>query len=184
MKRFCLIAALCLAPHMAVAGDGAKVLSAEDAHSLAAASNQKLATEKADVAAMSQADLRTALSASLNGRTKIIYQDGYGVYVEYTAPDGADRMWFPRNNGVVKGEWKVQDTDGVPRACFHYFGSHDVVTGQFEPTDCVPPEQTLSGANVLDQRSGDVFGLMGGIPYVKSVMDVPQWPKADAGAAK
>ncbi len=184
MKSIYLIAALCLAPNMAVAGNGAKVLSAEDARSFAAASGQKLAAEKPVVAAMAAADLRAALTASLSGRTKIIYQDGYGVYVEYTAPDGSDRMWFPRNADAVKGKWTVRDTPDGPRACFLYFNSHDVVTGQFEPNDCVPAEQTLSGANVLDVRSGDVFGLMAKLPYIKSDMDVPQWPKTDPDADK
>ncbi|WP_443750825.1 hypothetical protein [Asticcacaulis solisilvae] len=177
MKRLLAAFVLCLLPQVAFAGDGAKTLSDADAKAFAEASRQKQFDEQAVVAAMSDADVRAALTANVADKTKIFYQAGYGVFVEYSAADGSDRMWFPKNHAVVKGIWGIRVMDGKTKACFHYFNARNTVTGEFEGTECISPAQTLSGADVLEMRSGDVFGLMKDkLPYVKSAMDVPLWP--------
>ncbi|MBK8630134.1 MAG: hypothetical protein IPN84_07975 [Sphingomonadales bacterium] len=122
--------------------------------------------------------LSTALKEALTDTTSIVYQRGHGVYVEYTAADGAVLMWYPYNGNVVRGRWGIQaDASGTPRACFHYSNAVNPVTGVFEPTECVSPVQTLSRNVVLSERKGDVFNLSSGkLPYPKSPKEVPEWP--------
>ncbi len=123
---------------------------------------------------MKQPELTQALRDALSDRTKIIYQDGHGVFVEYTAPDGQLRMWYPRNRAVVTGSWGVQRMNKkLVSACFRYRGAVNPVTNVYEPKECVRAEQTLSSANVIKEWRGDVFGLMRGIPYTKSAMGMP-----------
>ena len=179
MKWLFLVTALSLAPIAAVAQDGSVVLSPDDARAFTGLARHKQSEEKKALRRLSNADIHAALIDNLTDKTKIIYQKGYGVYVEYSAPDGSDRMWFFSNPNVVRGVWGVPDTSGKPRACFHYFNSHNYVTGEFESTECISAEQTLSNADVISEKTGDVFGLMSGkVPYVKSAMDVPAWPEA------
>lgn len=177
MKWLCLVTALSLAPVAAAAQDSSVVLSPEDARAFSDLARHKKSEEKKALRTLSSEDIRAALTDNLTDKTKIIYQKGYGVYVEYSAPDGSDRMWFTGNRGAVRGVWGVPETSGKPRACFHYFNSHNYVTGEFESTECISAEQTLSNADVIAEKTGDVFGLMSGkVPYVKSAMDVPVWP--------
>ena len=130
----------------------------------------------AEVAAMTPDQQAEAMSAAVNNRTIIYYQQGHGVYVEYTSADGYLFMWYPRNGGVVRGTWGLQSFSG-PRLCYQYRNSVHGVTGEYEPNECIPPEQKLVGESVLDSRSGDPFGLSKGmIPYPKSPRDVPAWP--------
>ena len=120
--------------------------------------------------------LAAALNGALSDRTRVIYQDGHGIFVEYTAPGGELRMWYPGNRNLVGGQWGVQQQKKkkLANACFHYRSATNPVTGVFEPTECVAPEQTLSAANVIREWRGDVFNLMAGrIPYVKSAMGLP-----------
>jgi len=118
--------------------------------------------------------LSAALTDSLSGKTKLIFQSGHGVYAEYTAPDGQLRMWYPRNVNVVKGSWALRKVSGRLKACFHYADSINPVTQVYEPTECIAPVQTLSEADVLKSWPGDVFGLMKDrIPYQKSALDMP-----------
>jgi hypothetical protein len=118
--------------------------------------------------------LSAALTNSLSGKSKLIFQPGHGVYVEYTAPDGQLRMWYPRNVNVVRGSWAIRTMKGEVRSCFRYKEAVDPVTQIYEPTECVRPVQTLSESNVLKSWSGDAFHLMSGrIPYSKGAMDLP-----------
>ena len=118
--------------------------------------------------------LQAELKNAVNGKTKVIFQPGHGVYAEYTAPDGNLRMWYPNNLKVVKGSWGVRTVNGRARACFTYRNATNPITHVFEPTECVLPEQTLSGGDVLQSWDGDVFGLMENrIPYTKGTLDIP-----------
>ena len=118
--------------------------------------------------------LEAELKNAESGKTKLIFQRGHGVYVEYTAPDGNLRMWYPNNINVVKGSWGVRTINGGVRTCFTYRNAINPITQVFEPTECVLPEQTLSGGDVLQSWDGDVFGLMENrIPYKKGAMDIP-----------
>ena len=125
---------------------------------------------------MSNEQLGKAMADSVRDRTFIYYQRGYGVYIEYTASDGKVWMWFPGNTRVVHGIWGLRDFGG-PRLCYKYFNSRNAVTGVFENTECIEPEQALSKVDVIDQRPGDTFALANDVlPYRKSKFDVPDWP--------
>lgn len=141
-------------------------------------SAERLAEGRAEIANMNDDEVRQRLQNALSDVTAIIKQTGHGIYVEYTAPDGRLLMWYPGNGGTVVGTWGISDDFSPPRACFRYFGAYHGVTGEFEPNECVSPEQTVSGAYVVDRRSGDVFELRTkGIPYTKSAGNLPPWPE-------
>lgn len=178
MKLVFWMAGMFLLPVMAAAQtNNAFVLSDDDAQKVAVLSKQRKHDAGKQISGMSHDQLTQALKDNLSDKTKIIYQKGYGVYVEYSAADGSDRMWFPGNSDAVYGIWQVKESWGTPAACFHYFNSRDAVTGEVNATDCISPKQTLGNSDVIDERPGDVFNLMpGGIPYRKSSMDIPTWP--------
>lgn len=183
MKELGIFVALSFLPFSVLAqgansqGQGTALFSQEAAQKLIDLGQTKQSEAKTRIGSMSADEVRTSLKDNLSNVTKIIYQEGYGVFVEYTATDGSDRMWFPNNQKAVVGVWGISDQWGGPRACFHYFNSYNYVTKAFESTECIDPEATLSGYNVIDQKPGDVFHLMSGqIPYRKTAMDVPVWP--------
>ncbi len=114
--------------------------------------------------------------ASVSDRTIVYYQPGHGVFIEFTSADGRLFMWYPRNSRVVNGTWGLRDFDG-PKLCYKYLNSVHGVTGEYEPTECIPPSQKLVAEFVLDSRSGDPFGLAKGtLPYRKTPFDIPDWP--------
>ena len=128
------------------------------------------------VTAMTAEAQGAAMVAAVQNRTIAYYQPGHGIYVEYTSGDGRVFMWYPRNKGVVLGTWGLRDFGG-PKLCYHYLNSYHCVTGEYEPTECIPPEQALVREDVLDSQPGDPFGLAGSkLPYSKSKLDVPDWP--------
>jgi hypothetical protein len=134
---------------------------------------------------LSDDQLRAALTDSLSDRSKLIFQPGHGVFVEYTAPDGQLRMWYPNNVDVVKGSWGIRSTKSGVKPCFRYKEAVNPVTNVYEPTECPSAVQTLSEATVLKQWKGDVFSLMSDrIPYKKSNMDMPEPPGAAAPVAE
>ena len=179
MKAAAIAMVLGLAPLAALAQDvSPSVLSKDDAKAMASLMGKKVRTERAKLKTLSRQQISDALTENLSDVTKIIYQPGYGVFIEYTAADGRDRMWFPGNTGAVKGIWGLREIRNVPRVCFHYFNSVNAVTGEIENSECIQPEQTLSGANVIDKRPGDVFNLLSDkIPYQKGGMSIPSWPE-------
>jgi hypothetical protein len=150
------------------------VLTFKEAGRIIVATDKKHAEARRRMRDWSDAQLASELTGAISGKTKLIYQLGHGVYVEYTAPNGSLRMWYPKNVKVVKGSWGLREVRGKTRACFHYADAVNPVTHVYEPTECVAPEQTLSGAEVLQSWDGDVFRLMDDrIPYPKDVMDMP-----------
>ncbi|MEM7084517.1 MAG: hypothetical protein AAF465_17495 [Pseudomonadota bacterium] len=131
-----------------------------------------------ELADLNDEEITVRLNQALNDVTTIVKQTGHGIYVEYTAPDGRLFMWYPNNFGVVAGTWGISDEFSPPRACFKYFNAAHGVTGEYEPNECVPTEQILGEAYVIDKRDGDVFELSSkGIPYSKSAGNLPPWPE-------
>ena len=171
-----LLAYLAVAAALQAAGP-TKKLSPDEAGKLAVASMHKQADVRRQIKGWSNEQLATALNQSVSGKTKLIFQAGHGVYVEYTAPDGALRMWYPNNKGVVKGSWGVRAVKRKIRACFTYRDAVNPLTQVYEPTECVSPEQTLGGGDVIHAWDGDVFRLMNDkIPYSKGALDIPSPP--------
>lgn len=129
------------------------------------------------IEAMTDEEVSAALVAELSDRTSIVRQTGHGIYVEYTAPDGRLFMWYPQNTSVVTGTWGVLETQSPPEACFKYKDSSHPLTGEFEPEECVPADQIIGRAYVVDSRQGDAFELRTkGIPYAKTAENLPVWP--------
>lgn len=163
-----------LAAAQATAAPAVPELSFKEAGKLMVASERKQAATRSRIRAWPNAQLVSELNKAVSGKTKLIYQLGHGVYVEYTGPDGQLRMWYPDNVNVVKGGWAVREVRGKMRICFKYAEAVNPVTQVYEPTECVPPEQTLSEADVIRSWDGDVFQLMDDkIPYSKGAMDMP-----------
>jgi hypothetical protein len=151
-----------------------RTLSAEEAGQLAVASMKRREETARQIRKWPDEQLQAELAKAVSGKTKLIFQAGHGVYVEYTAPDGNLRMWYPRNVDVVKGSWGIRQVRGKIRACFHYKNAVNPVTEVYEPTECVAADQTLSGADVIQSWDGDVFRLMEDrLPYSKGALDIP-----------
>jgi hypothetical protein len=156
----------------------ANQMSFDDALAFEKQSPAKLDQANAQLAALSDDEVRIRLNEELANVTSIIKQTGFGIYVEYTAPDNRLYMWYPGNSAVVSGSWGISDDFSPPRACFKYFNAYQGVTGEFEPNECVSTAQTMSGAYVIEKRQGDVFRLSTkGIPYPKSSGNLPPWPE-------
>ena len=114
MKSAFLAIVLCFAPAAATAQEtGATVLSNADIQKFEALARDRHAAERTQLAGLSGQQVSDALKANLANKTKIIFQKGYGVFVEYSSADGQDRMWFPGNQDVVKGIWGVRDRGAV-----------------------------------------------------------------------
>jgi hypothetical protein len=158
----------------ALAASPTNVLSFKEAGRIIIAAERKHAETRSRIRGWSNEQLASELTTAISGKTKLIYQLGHGVYVEYTDPQGQLRMWYPKNKDIVRGSWGVRDVRGKMRACFQYSNAVNPVTHVYEPTECVAAEQTLSGAEVLQSWNGDVFHLMENrIPYSKDAMDMP-----------
>jgi len=126
---------------------------------------------------MTDEEVRAALVAELSDRTSIVRQEGHGIYVEYTAPDGRFFSWYPLNTSVEKGTWSIADAGSPPEACFKYKDSYHPLTGEFEPEECVSAVQLIGSVYEVGSREGDVFELgTKGIPYAKTAEDLPVWP--------
>lgn len=156
----------------------ANQMAFEDAIAFSDQSAEKLSTAQVEIQGMDNDQIRARLIGALSDVTSIVKQTGHGIYVEYTSADGRVLMWYPGNGGIVAGTWGISDLLSPPRACFRYFAAYHGVTGEYEPNECVPAEQTLSGAYVIEKRAGDVFELSTkGIPYSKSAGNLPPWPE-------
>ncbi|MEM6683739.1 MAG: hypothetical protein AAF607_16010 [Pseudomonadota bacterium] len=155
-----------------------KQMTFDDAIAFQNRATAKVLAAQQTIRSLSNDQVAARLKAQLTDVTAIIKQTGHGIYVEYTGPDGALFMWYPGNSGVVAGTWGIDQSYAPPRACFKYFAARHGVTGEFEPNECVPPSQTLSAANVIEKRAGDVYQLRTkGIPYVKTAGNLPPWPE-------
>jgi hypothetical protein len=162
---------------------GAKELSLAELERRTAMEDTEMERRLAEIEAMSSDEIATAIVDAVKDQTIIFYQPGHGVYVEYV--DAKDRvyMWYRGNRQVVYGTWGVRFFDGVPKVCYHYLDSVNGVTGEYEPTECIHPRQTLLAKERLDSRPGDPFGLASGkLPYRKSDRDVPEWPEGEEPA--
>jgi hypothetical protein len=53
------------------------------------------------------ADAKT-VSDFVTNSTRTSWSEGYGMQVSYAAPDGTSYLWFPGNNIILKGQWKIE----------------------------------------------------------------------------
>jgi len=173
LLSICLVAVLTLVPSLAARASEVSEAELIKRTTLDAAERSR---REAAIAAMTPGQQGAAMVDTVNDRTIIYYQHGHGVFIEHTSKDGRVYMWYPRNKRIVHGTWGLRDFQG-PKLCYKYLNSVHGITGEFEPNECIPPAQKLVGAEILDSRSGDPFGLAAGaIPYQKTALDVPDWP--------
>ncbi len=154
-----------------------KQMTRELASKVATDSEAREHVAREQIKGWTDTQLTEALTARLANQTHVLYQPGFGVYVEYTSADGQVLMWFQNNPHVVHGTWAAVNIFGKPRVCFHYFNSTNYVTHEYEPTECIDPEQDIAAMGVLAARTGDIYNLASGkIPYRKAAMDIPALP--------
>lgn len=100
--------------------------------------------------------------------TIMTWDPGHGTQVEYYDSAGQNFLWYPGNNGVVRGQWKIENVGGkVDMLCFSYQGNgHTPVTGhRGSGWECMP--LVLHERGIVDRKKGDVFGLAGGsVPFI------------------
>ncbi len=88
-------------------------------------------------------------------KTRLSYGPRHGNQVEYTGPGGKAILWYPGQDQVVVGEWKVPEGKYV---CFHYpsIAVDRIVGGLSDRWACHIIEDAIAGSDALD---GDVFDL-------------------------
>jgi hypothetical protein len=169
---FALVAACASTP------EAGPEMSPEDIAQLEEVDKYRTQTTGRDLLYLSKEEMRVALEAWITDRTEEIYQEGYGVYVEYTAPDHRFFQWFPSNPEVIVGVWQISDDFERPEVCYQYLDASNPVTGEFEPNECISTYRILGSVGTLQTRQGDTFNLMSGkIPYVKSKNTRVVWPE-------
>ncbi|HEV7692802.1 MAG TPA: hypothetical protein VGO52_18335 [Hyphomonadaceae bacterium] len=165
------------APPATLAPVARSEMTQEQQAAFLAGARARMETATANVRGMAKAEIVSGMRASVSNRTHLILQEGHGVYLEYTDAQGRLFMWYPGNRNVVSGTWGVVETYSPPRTCFKYLNAVHGVTGEYEPNECVPPEQVIGRPYDLGVHEGDPFNLASGkIPYLKSKSDVPAWP--------
>ena len=88
-------------------------------------------------------------------KTRISYGPRHGNQVEYTSADGKAILWYPGQDQVVVGEWKVPEGKYV---CFYYpdIAVDRIVGGLSDRWACHVIEDAISDSQT---RDGDVFDL-------------------------
>jgi hypothetical protein len=149
-------------------------LTEGDLHQMSMIAGSRQAAGAEQARKLKGRQLAAALTGALENKTRLIYKKGLGIIVEYTAPGGELRMWYPGEKDVIAGQWGVQQKKKLASACFRFGAARSAAPALFEPKECFAAEQTLGAANVIRDWRGDVFNLMSGrIPYVKSAMGMP-----------
>ncbi len=101
-----------------------------------------------------------------------------GSQVSYLAPDGSVYLWFPGNDAILRGRWRIEATGGYVQAlgrpveryaiCFDYDGPRpSFLAGDAARQNCAPVETVLRRA---ESTHGDVLGLArrARVPFVLS----------------
>jgi hypothetical protein len=126
------------------------------------------------------ADVET-VRAFKTDRTTTTWSAGYGLQISYTSPDGRVYLWYPGNNVILQGEWKVEPSTGLTgnvvivedgeqsvvrpidsaQVCFKY-GANTVDGVSRSPGGRFSCQGFAYFKGVQrENRKGDVFGLMG-----------------------
>ncbi len=97
----------------------------------------------------------TEISDLYADKTRISYGPRHGNQVEYTSPNGKAILWYPGQDQVVIGEWKVPEGKYV---CFYYpdIAVDRIVGGLSDRWACHVIEDAIAGSQA---RDGDVFDL-------------------------
>jgi len=117
------------------------------------------------------------LRAIMSDTTILAHDPEHGTQVEYTSAGGRCYLWYPGNQVIMRGEWKLElavmesslrirtakgveaQRIAVPRLCFRYGpGTYNPVTGiKVGKWSC--QDSQLSLLLNQERRKGDIFGL-------------------------
>ena len=96
----------------------------------------------------------------LSGNTQAFYDNGHGTQIEYNAPDGKSFLWYPGNQRINVGRWRVQQEGSKPTEICYLYGanSYNRVTkkwgGNWKCKEAI--DHTVF---VSETVRGDPFGL-------------------------
>lgn len=116
--------------------------------------------------------------ANLSDRTRNVHDAGHGTQINYTSADGRSFLWYPGNNVILPGAWKVERRPGsiwgtrhdIVHVCYRYGpNTFNPVTGsQGAQWNC--SYAALSLRRMRENAVGDVLGLArrSNVPFVLS----------------
>lgn len=114
--------------------------------------------------------------ANLRDRTRNVHDAGHGTQINYTSADGRSFLWYPGNNVILPGAWKVERRPGtvwgtrqdIVHVCYRYGpNTYNPVTGS-QGTSWECSYAALSLHRVRESATGDVLGLArrSAVPFV------------------
>ena len=102
----------------------------------------------------------------ISGRTWRSTESSSGQHVHYSAPDGRDYAWFPGQERILAGEWRIETApDGkdrtVTRLCLRYPGEavHPISKTSGDQWYCRAAGSAFHW--IRERAGGDVLGLAG-----------------------
>ncbi len=112
---------------------------------------------------------QTEFRAQTVGKTSLSFSAQHGTQVVYVAPNGASYLWYPGNQRIVQGNWRIaapQAPAEYSSICFDYGRvSFDINTASSTRERCTSAGTYLRLEK--EARNGDIFGLStSGIPFV------------------
>lgn len=99
------------------------------------------------------------------GNTIVYYDDSHGIQVEYYRSNGRSHLWYPGNDRVLPGQWRLRSD--VNEICFKHpsYAYNPVTKKRLGPWDCKKLGRVKNGIRSI--CSGDPFRLASGkIPFV------------------
>jgi hypothetical protein len=138
---------------------------------------------------MSTDAFATFVQNRFSGRTIMTGDAQHGWQVEYTSPEGQAFLWYPGNERLAVGRWRVTTssreitgkTYRTAEVCFSYPEGRNPATGAGPGQEECENAWFAMGNSVFSSsewRSGDPFHLAGGVmPYKRAKTDKPAWPQ-------
>lgn len=132
-----------------------------------------------DAAGLRAAPARKSLEelrAYYHDATRVTFSPEHGTQVAYTAPDGAIHLWYPGNDVVVRGRWRLKQADRFVRSglstegyvssteiCFVYGSNtyNPVTRAAGGSESCMPAD---APSRMGERAEGDPFKLAGSKP--------------------
>ena len=118
-----------------------------------------------DPSSLTVAKLREIVS----DRTNMFYGSSHGTQIEYTSADGRAYLWYPGNNVVLPGFWKIDEAyqsfhrpQGITvlSICFRYgANTYNPATGHQGASWECSSSAIADVSRIADSKQGDLFGL-------------------------
>jgi len=104
------------------------------------------------------------------------FTTSHGFQVEYFGQNGETALWYPGNQTVVAGAWRLSKNE--TKICFYYEGMSraeitNVIDDQPWACDWLMPRRR--GLSIVSALRGNPLGLQGGepVPYVLKKCEAP-----------